>query len=185
VVTNFLTTISGAWEFIINASAGMGAVLILRWYWWRINAWSEIAAMIAPLIIYPVARYTLDIQPPITLYPTVLGTTIIWLIVTYLTEPVEESKLIEFYRRVHPGGIGWKHIAARVTDVKAKGKLSVLLLNWMLGIVLVYSFLFGFGKIIFTEYLSGFIILAVGILAAWIIYLNLQKSGFETVAKSK
>ncbi|UCF38812.1 MAG: Na+:solute symporter [Acidobacteriota bacterium] len=53
----FLTRISGAWEFVINASAGMGAVLILRWFWWRINAWSEISAMIAPLIIYPVSRY--------------------------------------------------------------------------------------------------------------------------------
>jgi SSS family solute:Na+ symporter len=183
VVTNFLTTISGAWEFIINASAGMGAVLILRWYWWRINAWSEIAAMIAPLIIYPFARYYFNFQPPLTLYPTVLGTTIIWLIVTYLTKPVEESKLIEFYRRVHPGGRGWKHIATLVTDVKAEGKLSSLFLSWILGIILVYSFLFGFGKIIFMEYLAGFFILAIGLTAAWIIYLNLKKIGFEVVGK--
>jgi SSS family solute:Na+ symporter len=183
VVTNFLTTISGAWEFIINASAGMGAVLILRWYWWRINAWSEIAAMIAPLIIYPFARYYFNFQPPLTLYPTVLGTTIIWLIVTYLTKPVEESKLIEFYRRVHPGGRGWKHIATLVTDVKAEGKLSSLFLSWILGIILVYSFLFGFGKIIFMEYLAGFFILAIGFTAAWIIYLNLKKVGFEVVGK--
>ncbi|MGH7601278.1 MAG: sodium:solute symporter family protein, partial [bacterium] len=72
-VTNFLTTISGAWDFIINASAGMGAVLILRWFWWRINAWSEISAMIAPLIIYPLAR-SYGFESPSTLYPVVLGT---------------------------------------------------------------------------------------------------------------
>jgi len=183
IVTNFLTTISGAWEFIINSSAGMGAVLILRWYWWRINAWSEIAAMIAPLVIYPIARYGMDLQPPLTLYPTVLGTTIIWLVVTYLTKPVEENKLIEFYRRVHPGGKGWKRIAEKVTDVKAEGKLSNLFLDWVLGVVLVYAFLFGFGKIIFAEYFSGFIILAIGFVAAWIIYLDLKKRGFESVAK--
>ncbi len=123
IVTNFLTTISGAWEFIINASAGMGTVLILRWYWWRINAWSEIAAMIAPLIIYPLARYTMHLQPPLTLYPTVLGTTIVWLVVTYLTKPTEENKLIEFYRRVYPGGRGWKHIAAQVTDSQSGKKI--------------------------------------------------------------
>ncbi|MBP9005426.1 MAG: Na+:solute symporter, partial [Candidatus Marinimicrobia bacterium] len=87
VTKYFLTTISGAWEFIINASAGMGAVLILRWFWWRINAWSEIAAMIAPLIIYPIARYKFGLQSPITLYPVVLGTTIVWLLVTFLTKP--------------------------------------------------------------------------------------------------
>jgi SSS family solute:Na+ symporter len=183
IVTNFLTTISGAWEFIINASAGMGAVLILRWYWWRINAWSEIAAMIAPLIIYPIARYILHLQPPLTLYPTVLGTTIVWLVVTYLTKPVEENKLIEFYRRVYPGGRGWKHIAAQLTDVKAEKKLSNLFLNWMLGIILVYAFLFGIGQIIFAEYLSGLIILIIGFIVAWIIYLNLKKSEFESVVK--
>ena len=63
----FLTTISGAWEFIINASAGLGSVLILRWYWWRINAWSEISAMIAPLIIYPIAKYGFGMESPMTL----------------------------------------------------------------------------------------------------------------------
>jgi len=104
----FLTTVSGAWEFIINASAGMGAVLILRWFWWRINAWSEISAMIAPLIIYPIARWGFGMESPITLYPIVFGTTVIWLLVTLLTAPVEEHKLISFFKRTHPGGIGWK-----------------------------------------------------------------------------
>jgi len=100
-----LTTISGAWEFIINASAGMGAVLILRWYWWRINAWSEISAMIAPLIIYPIARYGFGIEPPITLYPTVLGTTIIWIVVTYITKPTNENTLLEFIKELTRAGL--------------------------------------------------------------------------------
>jgi SSS family solute:Na+ symporter len=171
----FLTTISGAWEFIINASAGMGAVLILRWYWWRINAWSEISAMIAPLIIYPIAKYSFGMQSPITLYPIVIGTTIVWLVVTYLTKPVTEEKLLEFYTRAFPGGIGWKKIASKLPDVKSQSGFGPMFIDWLMGIVVVYAFLFGFGEIIFAEFLNGSLILTIGIIAAVIIYRNQTK----------
>jgi SSS family solute:Na+ symporter len=171
----FLTTISGAWEFIINASAGMGAVLILRWYWWRINAWSEISAMIAPLIIYPIAKYSFGMQSPITLYPIVIGTTIVWLVVTYLTKPVTEEKLLEFYTRAFPGGIGWTKIASRLPDVKSQSGFGPMFIDWLMGIVVVYAFLFGFGEIIFAEFLNGSLILTIGIIAAVIIYRNQTK----------
>ncbi len=183
VTKYFLTTISGAWEFIINASAGMGAVLILRWYWWRINAWSEISAMIAPLLIYPFSKYVLGLHSPITLYPTVLGTTIVWLIVTYLTEPVPLEHLKKFYRKTHPGGWGWKHIERLMPDVKGDRGFGHMFLNWLLGVVLVYAFLFGLGDILFAEYVRGMFILLVGIGAGWLIYWNLQKRGFESVAE--
>jgi len=171
----FLTRISGAWEFVINASAGMGAVLILRWFWWRINAWSEISAMIAPLVIYPIARYGFGIEPPITLYPTVLGTTIVWLIVTYITRPTPDSKLVEFYRRAHPGGIGWKRIAKLAPDVTPDSGYGRLFLNWGLGIVMVYSFLFGGGYVLFGELLKGIIVLAVGLICGWVIWTDLSR----------
>jgi len=171
----FLTTISGAWEFIINASAGMGAVLILRWYWWRINAWSEISAMIAPLIIYPIAKYSFGMQSPITLYPIVIGTTIVWLVVTYLTKPVTEEKLLEFYTRAFPGGIGWKKIASKLPDVKSQSGFGPMFIDWLMGIVVVYAFLFGFGEIIFAEFLNGSLILTIGVIAAVIIYRNQTK----------
>lgn len=171
----FLTTISGAWVFILNASAGIGAVLILRWFWWRINAWSEISAMIAPLIIYPISIYWFNMESPITLYPIVFGTTIVWLIVTFLTKPVEEKKLVEFYKRTHPGGKGWKHIQKLVPEVTEKTEFGRLFVNWLMGIVLVYSFLFGIGKIIFAEYLTGALLLLIGFIAATVIYYNLTK----------
>ncbi len=173
----FLTTVSGAWEFIINASAGMGAVLILRWFWWRINAWSEISAMIAPLIIYPIARWGFGMQSPITLYPIVLGTTIVWLTVTYLTRPEKESTLIAFFKRTHPGGLGWQAIQKLVPEVKGDSGFGRLFLNWLLGIVLVYAFLFGIGQIILQEYLSGSIILLIGLAAGWGINMDLNKRG--------
>jgi len=176
LVTNyFLTTVSGAWIFILNASAGLGAVLILRWYWWRINAWSEISAMIAPLIIYPIAVYGFGMESPITLYPIVFGTTIVWLVVTFITEPVEEKKLIAFYKRTYPGGIGWKHIQELIQDKNRKTGFGKLIVNWLMGITLIYTFLFGIGNIIFADYLLGMLLIFIGLVAAAIIYFNLMK----------
>jgi len=171
----FLTTVSGAWVFIINASAGIGAVLILRWYWWRINAWSEISAMIAPLIIYPIAVYGFGMESPMTLYPIVIGTSAVWLIVTFITKPVDEKKLVEFYKRTHPGGRGWKYIKELVPEISEETGFERQFINWVMGIVLVYSFLFGIGKIIFADYLVGAALLVVGLVAAYIIYFNLNR----------
>ena len=176
VVTRFfLSTISGAWEFIINASAGVGAVLILRWYWWRINAWSEISAMIAPLIIYPIARFGFGMQSPITLYPIVLGTTLVWLATTYITRPVPRAVLVNFYERVHPGGWGWRAIAAEVPQVKAEGGFARLFVNWICGVVVVYAALFGIGKLIFAEWPAALLFLGIGAVAVWIIYRNMSR----------
>ncbi len=169
-----LTTISGAWEFIINASAGMGLVLILRWFWWRINAWSEISAMIAPLIIYPIA-VSFGLESPITLYPTVIGTTIVWLVVTFITKPTNETTLAVFYKRIHPGGFGWKKYAAKFNDVKPDSGYGRLFVNWIAGVVLVYSVLFATGRIIFQDYIIGFATLAISAVSVWIIYNNLKK----------
>ncbi len=173
-VTRLLGTISGAWEFIINASAGMGAVLILRWYWWRINAWSEISAMIAPLIIYPIARFGFGLQSPISLYPVVLGTTAVWLAVTFLTEPTDEKRLMEFFRRVHPGGIGWRPIAEKLPDVKADSGYGRLFVDWLCGVVMVYSALFGIGKLLFAEWWAGTAFMAAGAIAATVLYRHLK-----------
>ncbi|MEK7703547.1 MAG: sodium:solute symporter family protein, partial [Myxococcota bacterium] len=79
-VTSVLESISGAWAFIIEAGAGVGLVLILRWFWWRINAWSEIAAMIGAAVTYTVVRFGTDIPFPQSLFPIVAATTVIWLL---------------------------------------------------------------------------------------------------------
>ncbi len=177
----FLTTVSGAWIFIINASAGIGAVLILRWYWWRINAWSEISAMIAPLIIYPVSVYGFGMESPMTLYPTVIGTTLVWLIVTFITKPTDEKKLMSFYERTYPGGVGWKHIQSLLPETKQNNYFGRTLVNWIMGIILVYASLFGVGNIIFADFLTGIIILLIGAGAAAVIYFNLKVQGFKTL----
>lgn len=176
-VTNFLTTISGAWDFIINASAGMGAVLILRWFWWRINAWSEISAMIAPLLIYPLAR-SYGLESPITLYPVVFGTTIVWLLVTFLTPAVEQKVLLQFYRKVHPGGAGWKPVSQQLPEVPSDTGLGRLLVSWLCGVVVIYGVLFGIGKMLFGNYGAGLLFFAAAGIAVWVIYQNLKKISF-------
>lgn len=175
----FLTTISGAWEFILAASAGTGTVLILRWYWWRVNAWSEIAAMITPFIILPIVTYNYNMTFPFTLYPIVAGTTIVWLVVTFLTKPTDEKTLLKFYKKVHPGGVGWKHIAEKLPDVKSDSGFGLMFINWLLGAILVYAALLGIGKLLFGNYLIAGTLITISIVSGVIISRNLKKQGFD------
>jgi Na+/proline symporter len=179
-VTLILQTISGAWAFIIEAGAGLGLVLILRWYWWRINAWSEIAAMVTPLIAHGFIRYATGIEFPESLFFIVAATTVAWVGVTVLTKPVEQATLQEFFRRAHPGGVGWRRISRTVPEVAGDSCFGGLLLCWVAGIVLVYSMLFGIGKLILGEAGWGVIFLLIGCAAAWVIYRLLSRRGSQT-----
>ena len=181
-VTLFIERISGAWEFIMEAGAGVGLVLILRWFWWRINAWSEISAMVVPFIVIPFLRM-MNIEFPITLYYIVPATTIVWLVVTYLTKPTEEKTLIEFYRKIHPGGILWKKISTKLPDVESDKGFLRMFLNWIFGVVLVYSILFGTGSLIFGDITSGLISIFAAIISIIIIYKNLQHIGWTKLIK--
>jgi len=183
IVTGFLETISGAWAFIIEAGAGLGLVLILRWYWWRINAWSEILAMITPFLVFGYLRLFTTVQFPETLFAIVGITTVVWVAATFLTAPVEEERLIDFFRRVHPGGPGWKKIARLVPDVKGDSGFGVLTVCWLSGIALVYSMLFGIGKLIFGETGLGLFFVALGCVAGAVIYRLLSRQGFEQVVR--
>lgn len=163
VATNFITTISGAWSFIIEAGAGLGLVLILRWFWWRINAWSEITAMVTPLVVYAYLVRRTHLQFPDTLFIIVGITTLSWIVVTFLTRPTEENTLLNFYRRVHPGGWGWKPIAEKLPQIKGDTGYAQLFICWLLGVILAYAFLFGVGKILIGHYGAGSVCVIAGI----------------------
>ena len=178
IATLFIKEISVAWQFILECGAGVGLVLILRWFWWRINAWSEISAMITPFVIYPVLK-TLNVDFPFTLFIIVPVTSIVWLFVTFLTKPVEENTLFEFYRRIHPGGVLWKKISDKLPGVKNDGNFAQMFLNWICGVFLVYSLLFSAGSLIFGNYVEFFIYLVIGIISVIIIFKNLTKVGWE------
>ncbi|MFQ5737512.1 MAG: sodium:solute symporter family protein [Acidobacteriota bacterium] len=181
VVTLLIQTISGAWQFIIEAGAGLGLVLILRFYWWRINAWSELAATITPFFFYAYIKLYTSVTFPESLFYIVGLTTLVWVSVTFLTPPVERSRLHEFYRRVRPGGIGWSQVQKEVPEVKADSGFVWLFLDWICGVVLVYTALFGVGKIIFGEYALGGLLLVLGVFAAAILYWDLSRRGWEEV----
>ncbi|MCU0411875.1 MAG: Na+:solute symporter [Bacteroidetes bacterium] len=179
VITALLDTISGAWAFIIEAGAGLGLVLILRWFWWRVNAWSEISAMLAPMFVYGFLKLFTSVEFPDTLYYIVGVTTMVWLIVTYLTAPTDEETLKTFYRQVHPGGIGWKPIAVLLPDVQGDTGYGSLVRAWISGIVLIYSALFGVGNLILGDVAIGAAYLVVALVAALFISRVLSRLGFE------
>ena len=181
LVTLVIQTISGAWQFIIEAGAGLGLVLILRFYWWRINAWSEVSATVTPFVVYAYIKSYSSIAFPDTLFYIVGVTSGVWILVTFLTSPVDEQHLIEFYRRIHPGGVGWRKVADRVSDVRDNTDFSWLFLDWICGVILVYSVLFGVGKIILGEVPLGLALLGLGLLAGGVIFWDLSRRGWEEV----
>jgi hypothetical protein len=180
IITRFMTTISGVWAFVIECGAGLGLVLILRWFWWRVNAITEIVATVTPFIVYGVLHFgKFNIEFPQTLYVIVPITTIAWLATAFITKPTNEERLLDFYSRVHPGGFGWKKIEAKLPNVKPDKGYGYLFLDWACGIILVYMFLFGIGKIILADYLTGFIYILIGLTAGAIIVKNYKKLGWE------
>lgn len=181
IVTTQFQMISDAWRFILACSGGIGLVLLLRWYWWRINAWSEIAAMIAPYAIYPVLVFKYGLNYESILIIIVLWSSIVWITVTFLTKPADKKTLHSFYEKVHPGGPGWKNIASEMPHVKKDTGYLSLFLNYICGCVMVLFSLFGTGKLIFTEYNIAAIYFGVAIIAAAVIYFNLNRTGWEKV----
>ncbi|HRZ76538.1 MAG TPA: Na+:solute symporter [Bacteroidales bacterium] len=179
IVTSRLDRISDAWKFILACSGGIGPVLILRWYWWRINAWSEIAAMLAPYAIYPILHYRFHLPYETSLLFIVAWSTLVWVVVTVFTRPTEEGQLRSFYRRVRPGGPGWKPVAALEPGVEADRGLHRLFVSWFAGSLMVLFLLFGTGKLIFAEYGMAMLYGAVALFMGWVVYYNTARLGWE------
>jgi SSS family solute:Na+ symporter len=187
IVTYFMDTITGAWALLMAVSAGTGGVLIMRWYWWRINAWSEVSAMGASLVVSLILRYGfgLSSDKPLDyahmILITVGITTATWLLVTLFTNPEPMDKLVEFYRRVRPPAGLWGPVASKAPDVKAPRDTSYNLLDWIAGCAMIYGVMFGIGKIILKFYGSGCVYLGIGLLGGAIIYWDLSRRGWSSV----
>jgi len=187
VVTYYQDSIAGAWKFLIAIGAGTGSVLILRWFWWRINAWSELAAMATSFVVSIFLQLVvgMDNDDPVEFAWIVLLTvaisTVAWLAATLLTRPERMEILTAFYRRVRPGAALWGPVAAAAPDVDPGGGLAFNLLDWFSGCVMVYMALFGVGKLIFGETVLGIGLLTVAVLAGGVIYRDLNRRGWESV----
>src|SRR5690606_23099643 len=152
VLTLFLDSVAGAWRLLLALGSGTGLVLILRWYWWRINAWSEIAAMAGSFVASMGLLHGLGLRPdePREFAWLMLGTlaftTVAWLVATFATKPEPDATLAAFYERVRPSGPGWRAVAERTGQPALGPPLPVRARDWVLGCVLVYASLFGVGK---------------------------------------
>ena len=195
VVTLNLSSIEGAWRFLLALGSGTGLVLILRWYWWRINAWSEISAMLASMVVSVTSlvliRNPLPKTDPgwgaeefriqaVVMLLTVAITTAVWVLVTFLTKPVPDATLDAFYRRVRPGGPGWRTVSRRLgfgREPIPGGSMSFV--NWILGIILVYTALFGIGKIVFGRLWIGLGLLGVAAVCFILIMWSLKRQERE------
>jgi solute:Na+ symporter, SSS family len=187
VVTFYMESIAGAWKLLILTGAGTGSVLLLRWYWWRINAWSEVSAMISAFVV-SVAMQTafgLDSAKPEEeawiMIVTVAITTVVWLAVTFATKPESKETLVAFYRRTAPSVTGWGPIAALAPEVKPRQDGLSNLVDWICGCVLIYGVLFGVGKLLLQETALGLGLLGIGLAAGAIIYWDLSRRGWASV----
>jgi solute:Na+ symporter, SSS family len=203
MATYFMGSIQGAWKFLISIGAGAGLVFILRWFWWRINAWSEVSAMIAAgsaslflqsRLATGISRWLRSFDPALPPGPldqndphgfawlmilTTAFTTVVWITVTLLTRPEPDSKLREFYERVRPARIGWQRFATN--DGKGEQSLLWAAADWVAGCTMIYCSLFGIGKIILGSPLAGIGLLAIAGACAFFIFWDLNRRGWETL----
>jgi solute:Na+ symporter, SSS family len=198
VVMSFLTSVEQGWKLLIGLGAGTGLVFILRWYWWRVNAWSEISAMIASFVTSVVlATFKYDLSNPasrtyaLTMLITVGVTSAVWLTVTMLTPPESQATLDRFYRRVRPGGPGWRSVAERLgygSDRIPGGALSWV--NWVAGVLAVYCAVVSLGALLTGVATRGVLYGIASIAAFLLIYRNLRAddtlvSGVDTTTLSE
>ncbi len=176
-----LVSIREGWKAVLEAGAGTGGVYLLRWYWWRINAWSEISAMVVALscTVYvnkfaPFTGPEFIVFAKTTLFTTAV-TTIAWIIVTFATKPEPDDVLVKFYRHVRPHAAGWNRIAEIAPDVPRTRDLGANLLSWVLGCAMVYAFLFGIGELCFGRYGQAALTLGAGILCAALLYGRISR----------
>ncbi len=206
IASRHMHSIEGAWKFLMSIGAGAGLVFMLRWFWWRVNAWSEIGAMIAAACSslflqsgasMPVVNMLRGIDPKLAAQPmdandphgfawlmiiTTAFTTICWLIVTFATQPEPEEKLRDFYRKVQPARLGWEPIAAK-ESVHSKQSLRWAAADWIAGCGLIYCSLFSVGHLIFGRLLRAGGLFVLGLLCAWFIYWDLNRRGWESLSQ--
>ncbi len=173
-----------AFQILLQIGAGTGLIFLLRWFWWRINAWSEIAGMAISFVVavyFQFVHTALGFAPLAPTVQLVIGiaiTTVGWLVVTFLTPPTDRATLQAFYDRIRPMGPGWK--AAVTTRPPNPGEsVSAAFLCWFLGVAVIYAALFGTGYLLYGNTLPAIVCLVVAGAAAWGLFRTLPRVGFE------
>ena len=186
-----MQSISKAWEFIFAMGAGIGLVLILRWFWWRVNAWSEITALATSIVItisFEIIAYfqTINNNLEYSLFgsaPAIFGMSlqvhhklmiivpiaiIAWVTVTFFTEPEPMTKLETFYKRVQPGG--WWGPVTSSFDHTLQPVTKGIFILWLAGVMMIYGFTFGIGNLIFQNYSASVILFGFAGIGSYLIW---------------
>ena len=186
-----MQSISKAWEFIFSMGAGIGLVLILRWFWWRVNAWSEITALATSMIVtifLEILAYNqtiLDGKNYILFgsAPILFGITLqvhhkliiivpiailAWLSITFLTKPEPIKTLESFYKRVQPGGY-WGPINENFNHELQPVSKGFFIL-WISGIMMIYGFTFGIGNLIFHNYGNAVVLFGIASIGSFLVW---------------
>jgi Na+/proline symporter len=179
MITYHLKSVEGAWKFLLAIGAGTGLVYLLRWYWWRINAWSEVAGMAGALVLSLTLQFGVGLSADDPrgfawlMLGTVAGTTAIWLAVTLLTPPEPLAHLRSFYARVTPGGPGWRAVAG---EAGAAGGGLADLAQWAVGCAIVYLGLFGIGSLLLGRASWGVASVGASLALTWWVLRDLDSS---------
>jgi Na+/proline symporter len=177
IATLNIQSIKSAWEFLLNAGAGLGFVLMLRWYWWRISAWSEITATISPLVMYTVLKLSFPLLDVSTVFVIVAFSTVFFtLLATWLLPQTDKNTLQNFYDIIQPNGF-WKPFSKKPASKKYFLWNTVAVI---MGIMIVYGALFVAGALIFGQYAHA---LQYGFMAFFalliLIYLSRKHNLFQ------
>ncbi|MBI5021565.1 MAG: Na+:solute symporter [Ignavibacteriales bacterium] len=168
-----LDTAKDTFDMILQVGAGTGLIYLIRWFWWRVNAWSEVVAMISSfvisMILFILKKQGIEISVHIGLLTTIFFTTACWLTAAFLGPRTDEKVLIDFYKKVKPFGPGWKRIKEKAgisdSDIKsANGNIPLALLGWFTGCIVIWSSLFTVGN-----FLYGRLNYAIGLLVVFIV----------------
>jgi Na+/proline symporter len=180
IVALWLENAMQAFQILLQVGAGTGLIFLLRWYWWRVNAWSELSGMVISFAVAIYFQFVHELLGFAPLHPSlmlVLGvaiTTVGWVTVTLLTPPDDPGTLQAFYDRIRPFGRGWQ---AAVTTTPVTGSVSASMLGWVLGCVAVYAALAGTGFLLYGNLFAGVASLIVAGAAGWGILRILPRVG--------
>ncbi len=176
-----IKSIENTWKILIGCGTGLGMVLMLRWYWWRINVWSEIAASLAPFTIYPSLIYLGEYSHTDSIYITTLLTTIIWISITFLTKSTKTETLVNYYNKVKPDG-WWNIPLSKLGENNKLYKydspnrgLHKPLISWLQSIIFVYSILFFIGYLIFGKTKLCIILGLISLVSGYFLFLSLKQ----------